>query len=550
MYDTTVPDGRRRKRALRVAGMGAAAAALVAGMLMAVIPSASAATLFSADFNSGVSGWSKSGGNWVAATDGTGVYQQNNASSDLARVFNGDNSWTDYSLQARVKPLSFSSSDGFAGIGARSSGATTYYRVVLLSGQVQLQAVKGGTVTVLGTRSQTVSTGTWYTLRVDVSGTTIAGYVNGTLIASAGSTVEDAGRISLQTFHATANFDDVSVVTVGSTPPPTSAPATTGGTTTRPPTSAPPTTGGPTVPAQTGLVGWATQGGGTTGGSTSTVVNVSSLSALTSAASSSTSQTIRISGNFSCSADVRVASNKTILGVGSGSGLNGCGFNMSDVNNVIIRNVRVSNVLAGNGNGDAIHIDHGTHIWIDHSDLSSNTSSGTDTYDGLLDCTHACDYVTVSWNILHDHIKCSLVGHSDSNSSEDTGHLRITYHHNLFRNCAQRGPRTRFGNPIHVYNNYYVNTVSFDYSYSIATTEGAGVLVESNYFEGITDPIHLSEGSSDGGNLVARNNTLVNSGPILQSGSVASIPYSYTADASANVKSIVTAGAGTGKIST
>src|SRR6185503_17396522 len=125
---------------------------------------------------------------------------------------------------------------------ARSSGATTYYRVVLLnSNQAQLQAVKGGSVTVLGTRSQTVSTGTWYTLRVDVSGTTVAGYVNGALIASASSTVEDAGRISLQTFHATANFDDVSVVTVGSTPPTPPAP-TTGGTTTRPPTSAPPTT--------------------------------------------------------------------------------------------------------------------------------------------------------------------------------------------------------------------------------------------------------------------------------------------------------------------
>jgi pectate lyase len=52
------------------------------------------------------------------------------------------------------------------------------------------------------------------------------------------------------------------------------------------------------------------------------------------------------------------------------------------------------------------------------------------------------------------------------------------------------------------------------------------------------------------GNLVARNNVLVNSGTILTNGSVASIPYSYSVDPAANVKSIVTAGAGTGKIST
>jgi pectate lyase len=249
-------------------------------------------------------------------------------------------------------------------------------------------------------------------------------------------------------------------------------------------------------------------------------------------------------------AALRVASNKTILGVGSNSGTNGCGFNLRDASNIVIRNLRISNVKAGNGNGDAIHLDNSTRVWIDHNDLSSNTTSGTDFYDGLLDITHASDYVTVSWNILHDHIKCSLVGHSDSNASEDTGHLRVTYHHNEFSNCAERNPRVRFGNPVHVFNNYYVNTVAFDYSYGIATTENAGVLVEGNYFEHISDPTHIGEGSSDPGSLVARNNTLVNSGPVLTSGSVASIPYAYTVDPSANVKSIVTSGAGVGKITT
>jgi pectate lyase len=244
-----------------------------------------------------------------------------------------------------------------------------------------------------------------------------------------------------------------------------------------------------------------------------------------------------------------VAADKTIVGVGAGSGLTGCGVNVKDVSNVIIRNLNISKVPAGNGNGDAIHVDGGTRIWIDHNDLSSDTSHGTDYYDGLVDLTHAADYITVSWNRIHDHIKCSLVGHSDSNASEDTGHLRVTYHHNAFINCAERGPRVRFGNPVHVFNNYYTNTTSFDYSYSIATTENAGVLVEGNYFENITDPTHLSEGDSDPGNLVARNNYLVNSGAILTSGSVGSIPYSYTVDTPSSVKSIVTAGAGTGKIS-
>jgi pectate lyase len=212
--------------------------------------------------------------------------------------------------------------------------------------------------------------------------------------------------------------------------------------------------------------------------------------------------------------------------------------------------MNISKVPATSGNGDAIHIESSTRLWIDHNNLSSDTSHGTDFYDGLLDITHGADLITVSWNILHDHIKCSLVGHSDSNASEDTGHLRITYHHNEFSNCAERNPRVRFGNPVHVFNNYYVNTQTFSDSYGIATTDNAGVLVEGNYFEGIVAPTHLGEGSSPAGSLVARNNVLVNSGPILTSGSVASIPYSYTVDTPSNVKSIVTAGAGTGKIST
>ncbi|MGW9194518.1 hypothetical protein [Micromonospora chersina] len=87
------------------------------------------------------------------------------------------------------------------------------------------------------------------------------------------------------------------------------------------------------------------------------------------------------------------------------------------------------------------------------------------------------------------------------------------------------------------------------YSYGIATACGAGVLVEGNSFENMTDPTHVGEGSSPAGNLVERNNLYVNSGAPQTAGSVASIPYAYTLDAASTVKATVTAGAGTGKIS-
>ncbi|HKS98017.1 MAG TPA: pectate lyase [Rugosimonospora sp.] len=292
--------------------------------------------------------------------------------------------------------------------------------------------------------------------------------------------------------------------------------------------------------------GWSTMAGGTTGGGSGPTVTVTSVSAFTSAAGSSTQQTVRLSGFFSCSTEITVASNKTIIGVGANSGLTGCGLRVKSVDNVIIRNLVISKVPASVGDGDAIHIEKATHVWVDHNDLSSDTSHGTDFYDGLVDITHAADYITVSWNKEHDHIKCDLLGHSDDNAAEDTGHLRVTYHHNWFNNCDQRGPRVRFGNPVHVYNNYYFNSGT----YGVASTCNAGVYVERNYFENTPNSVVNQTGSSPTGNVKLLNNFLANSGTPVSSnpGSVAAIPYSYTVDANSSVKSIVTGGAGTGKI--
>ena len=116
----------------------------------------------------------------------------------------------------------------------------------------------------------------------------------------------------------------------------------------------------------------------------------------------------------------------------------------------------------------------------------------------------------------------------------------MTYHHNWFDGTNQRNPRVRFGNPVHVFNNLYSNVGS----YGVASTQEAGVLVEGNYFENTRDPFHLGEAASGPGTLVARNNHFVNSGSGQQGGTVRAIPYPYTLDNAAQVKSIVQAGAG------
>ena len=292
----------------------------------------------------------------------------------------------------------------------------------------------------------------------------------------------------------------------------------------------PPTTPPPGNPG--GLVGWATQGGGTSGGGNASPVTVTSASALASALSGTNAAVIRVSGTISCSGMLRVGSNKTVLG-NSGATISGCGLNIAEASNVIVRNLTFRG-----WNDDAINVQYSTRVWIDHNSFS-------DGYDGAVDVKRASDYVTISWNRVSDHDKSMLLGHDDGNGGEDRGHLRVTYHHNWFDGTNQRHPRVRFGNPVHVYNNYYAGVGG----YGVASTEGAGVLVEGNYFENTEDPFHLGEGDSGPGTLVARGNHFVNSGSGQSGGSVASIPYSYSLDSASSVKSIVSGGAGAGRIS-
>jgi pectate lyase len=304
--------------------------------------------------------------------------------------------------------------------------------------------------------------------------------------------------------------------------------------------------GGITVAAAAALVVWSAGtasavgtptgfGAGTTGGGNAAPVTVTSSSALISAMQSSSAAVIRVSGMITISGMQKVSSNKTLIGVGSGSGISGGGLNMSGVSNVIIQNLNFRG-----SSDDAINVQNSsTRIWIDHNSL-------TNAHDGLIDIKRGSDFITVSWNRTFSHDKTMLLGHDDGNGSQDRGHLRVSYHHNWFDGTNQRHPRVRFGNPVHVYNNYYGGVTS----YGVASTMEGGTLVEGNYFDNTGDAYHCGEADSPPAALTVRNNTLANSTGSTSgcTGTVKAIPYSYTLDPSANVKSIVQAGAGVGRV--
>jgi pectate lyase len=290
--------------------------------------------------------------------------------------------------------------------------------------------------------------------------------------------------------------------------------------------------------------GWAAVPGlgrdGTTGGAAGPTVTVTTGADLTYYAGRNTPYTILVSGRVEVDDMVTVVADKSIIGVGSGAEITGGGLQLGSTtrpgNNVIIRNLRFSDA-----SDDSVSVTNSAHhVWIDHNEFLPAA-------DGSLDIKRQSTHVTVSWNRFRGTDKTALLGHSDGHTA-DVGHLRVTYHHNFFDGSAQRNPRVRFGEPVHVYNNYFRGNAL----YGVASTMNAGVVVEGNYFQGVPHPCHSASGYADSapGRLVQRNNVFDGSGTCESNGTVAEprTYYPYTPDPAANVPALVTAGAGTGRI--
>lgn len=204
---------------------------------------------------------------------------------------------------------------------------------------------------------------------------------------------------------------------------------------------------------------------------------------------------------------LNIRSNTTLVGF-SGARIQGGGFVLNGVQNVIIRNIDFEAPVdyfpqwdptdgsAGNWNSqfDALGISNSTqHVWIDHNTLSDGRfpdSASPDYYgrkyqqhDGLLDITNSSNYVTASFNIFKDHDKVSIIGSSDSRV-QDRGTLKTTIHHNWYRNLKQRLPRVRYGQ-VDVYNNYYDLRTTLEYSNDYAWGVGteSGIYAQYNYFD-------------------------------------------------------------------
>ncbi|HEY5808306.1 MAG TPA: hypothetical protein VIT67_10085 [Povalibacter sp.] len=321
-----------------------------------------------------------------------------------------------------------------------------------------------------------------------------------------------------------------------------------------------------------------------TGGKGGTVVTASTgaqiNAALCARASVSTPIIIRVDGTInhgnttkasgSCDTTAteiqfKGVSNITLVGVANRGVLDQIGIHVRNASNIIIQNLHIMNVKksgspTSNG-GDSIGMETTVNnVWVDHNTLEASGGE-SDGYDSLLDMKAGVTNVTVSWNHYRNSSRAGLIGSSDS----DSANTNITFHHNWYDNIQQRTPLLRHG-LVHTYNNYWFNQSNSDMIHGINSRMGGRVLVEGNYFKNSNNPLIASDDSPQAGCWQTRSNTLdsisydrsVGSGalvvPIISGGQFDStctvtVPYSYTLDSSANIPSIVSGGAGFGKIS-
>jgi pectate lyase len=285
--------------------------------------------------------------------------------------------------------------------------------------------------------------------------------------------------------------------------------------------------------------GFASTGGGTTGGKGGTTVTVKTYANLLKYATASAAYIIKVSGTITYPSkgyEIPVASNKTIVGVGTTGRIKAGGFVLkSGIHNIIIRNLTIGDTAMTEDDPDdktydydGIQMDTANHVWIDHNKFQNIN-------DGMIDSRKDTTYVTTSWNQLGNHNKTYGIGWTDNATA------RMTIHHNWFYNDTQRNPSVDNVALAHLYNNYMENITS----YGNLGRNNTKMVIENSYFQNVANPYYRDD-TSKGGLKVTGSVVKTCTGK-QETGGTTFTPssyYSYKLDAAADVPALVRAYSG------
>jgi pectate lyase len=271
-------------------------------------------------------------------------------------------------------------------------------------------------------------------------------------------------------------------------------------------------------------VGWASQNGGTTGGSGGTEVTVKTMDALNAELKKEGKIVIWIDGTLTGRADIPT-NDKSILGLPGAKivgGMDMTGSSSKILKNIILRNFEIEGPGANDVDGvDALTIQYATNVWVDHLYIR-------DGLDGNLDITNEADLITVS-NTKFAYLKggnhrfCNLIGSSDSKTG-DRGKLRVTFIGNWWaEGVMERMPRVRFGK-VHMVNNLFRASGN---NHCVRAGLEADIRIEGNAFVNVKEPIDQFDGDFTA--VTETNNLYTNiSGNRNGRGNAFSPPYTLT----------------------
>jgi pectin methylesterase-like acyl-CoA thioesterase/pectate lyase len=284
--------------------------------------------------------------------------------------------------------------------------------------------------------------------------------------------------------------------------------------------------------------GFAATSGGTTGGAGGTTVTVSTMADLQKYVTASEPYIIKVKGAITITpkgTELKVKSNKSIVGVGKSGEIVGGGFFLgAGTRNVIIRNLTIRDTQMTSDDPDdkefdydGIQMDTADHIWIDHNLITRMN-------DGLIDSRKDTSYLTVSWNVLATSNKAFGIGWTDNVTS------RMTIHHNWIHDTNQRNPSTDNVALAHLYNNYMQNITS----YGNLSRGATRMVLENSYFDKVNNPYYIDTTAAQ---LKQSGSIVVNSTGRQQANGSAFTPgsyYTYTLDKAADVPGLLKTYAG------
>ena len=161
-----------------------------------VVVTSNDVTLYQSDFSSGASGWQVYNGTW--STNG-GLYQQTAITTDC-RSTTGNTNWANYTISVRARKVS--GNEGFLILfNWLDNNNWTWFNVGGWNNtQTAVEQMVNGTKSIVGQGIPgSVQTGTWYDLRIVLTGSRIQCYVNNALTL-------DANYPTLLPLYASASY--------------------------------------------------------------------------------------------------------------------------------------------------------------------------------------------------------------------------------------------------------------------------------------------------------------------------------------------------------